>query len=265
MFKQPIVALVALLCATGNWASAAPLRGDQFLPGLPILEEPRHHVVFQNTFVRVYEVEVGPHQATLEHQHRYDNLFVVFGDANLTNKVVGRPEAKLRLQDLGVNFGRAPYSHVIQNNGDRPFRNVTLELLHPQGESERFYPSLDAAMAAASGRGKTVRQATVLQTQEMRLRAVSVSPGSSWSVPHDGHDRLLVLVDKIDNAGPRQKNSPFPAGMVVWIPANSDWNVYRAGSHDMKLMVLDFMDTNRKDTNGTVQRVSHESDSTQVR
>jgi hypothetical protein len=248
MTKQTLWTTVAVTFAFAVWPAAAMLSGGQILPGLPIAHEPHHHLVFQNEFVKVYEVEVGPHSATLEHQHEYDNLFVAFGDSHLTNRITGKPATHVDLADLAVNFEREPYAHVIQNENDEPFRNITIELLRPQGEFKEFSPSLDAALAAVPGRGKNVRQATVLETQEMRLRAVNVSAASSWSVPHDGRNHLLIPVDKIHDSGPREANSPFPAGMVVWVSADHDWHVYKAGRHDMNLMVLDFAETRGKNT-----------------
>ena len=163
-----------------------------------------------------------------------------------------------------MNFAHEPYSHVIQNNNEEPFRNITIELLRPQGDVKEFYPSLEAALAAVPGSGRSVRQATVLQTQEMRLRVVSVSTGWSWSVPNDRRERLLILVDNIHRAGPREVNSPFPAGMVVWISPDHDWNVYKAGRHEMKLMVLDFADSPGKNTFGQWPRVTRQSNLPQV-
>jgi hypothetical protein len=259
MSKQTLWTTVAVTFAFASWPLAAILSGGQILPGLPIAREPHHHLVFQNEYVKVYEVEVGPHSATLEHQHGYDNLFVAFGEAHLANRVTGRQETHVDLADLAVNFSRAPYSHVIRNEAGRPFRNITIELLRPQGDLEKYDPSLDAALAAIPERGRSVRQATVLETQEMRLRAVSVSAGSSWSVPHDGREHLLVRLDKIHNAGTREANSAFPAGMVVWISAGHDWNIYRAGRQDMKIMVLDFADSRGKNTFGDLQQVGRQS------
>src|SRR5216683_2858035 len=91
------------------------------LPGVPIAQEPHHHLVFQNSFVNVYEIEVAPGDATLMHQHYYDNLFVVFGDADLTNTVAGKKPKKLRISDLGIDFACEPYAHIIANNGKVPF------------------------------------------------------------------------------------------------------------------------------------------------
>src|SRR5260370_3277003 len=94
------------------------------LSGVPISQEPHHHLVFQNSFVNVYEIEVAPGDATLMHQHYYDNLFVVFGDADLTNTVAGKKPGKLGISDLGIHFAREPYAHIIPNYAHNPFRTT---------------------------------------------------------------------------------------------------------------------------------------------
>ena len=214
------------------------------LPGVPIAQEPHHHLVFQNSFVNVYEIEVAPGDATLMHQHYYDNLFVVFGDADLTNSVAGKKPAILELSDLSIDFGREPYAHIIANNGKFPFRNVTVELLQTQGSVKNFYSSVNDALAAAPPDGSGIRQARVLETDEVRVVAAALPSSTAWSPPQDGHDRLVVLLDKIyDGSGPTEKNSPFPAGMLAWFAADTISSVPNESDQQMKLMILEFRDT----------------------
>jgi hypothetical protein len=214
------------------------------LPGVPIALEPHHHLVFQNSFVNVYEIEVAPGDATLVHQHYYDNLFVVFGDAELTNTVAGEPPTKLDLSDLGIHFAREPYAHIIANNGKLPFRNITVELLPAQGELKNFSSSINDALDTAPLDGWGIREGRVLETDEVKVVAIAVPTSTAWSPPHDGHDRLVVLLDKInDGSGPTEKNSPFPAGMLAWFPADTDLSVPNESDQEMKLMILEFKDT----------------------
>src|SRR5260370_22114821 len=193
------------------------------LPGVPISQEPHHHRVFQSSFVNVYEIEVAPRDATLMHQDYYANLFVVFGDANLTNTVAGKKPEKLGIPDLGIHFAREPYAHIIANNGKVPFRNITVELLQTQGQVKNFASSINDALDTAPHDGSGIREARVLETDEVRVVAVTVPSSIAWSPPHDGHDRLVVMLDKInDGSGPTEKNSPFPAGMLALCPADTD-------------------------------------------
>jgi hypothetical protein len=217
------------------------------LPGVPISQEPHHHLVFQNSLVNVYEIEVAPGDATLMHQHYYDNLFVVFGDADLTNTVAGKKPEKLGISDLGIHFAREPYAHIIANNGKVPFRNITVELLQTQGQVKNFSSSITDALGTAPPDGSGIREARVLETDEVRVVAVAVPSSTAWSPSHDGHDRLAVMLDKInDGSGPTEKNSPFPAGMLAWFPADTELSVPNESDEQMKLMILEFKNTPAK-------------------
>jgi hypothetical protein len=214
------------------------------LPGVPIAQEPHHHPVFRNAFVNVYEIEVPPGDATLMHQHYYDNLFVVFGDADLTNTVAGRQPEKLGLSDLGIHFAREPYAHIVANKGKVPFRNITVELLQTQGPVKNFYSGINNALEIAPPDGTGIRQASVLETNEVRVTAAAVPSSTAWSPPHDGHDRLVVMLDKINDAsGSTEKGSPFPAGMLAWFPADTELSIPNESDQQMKLMILEFKDT----------------------
>ena len=242
-----ILILLASLLGFPDAARQVSAQETAALPGVPITQEPRHHLVFQNSFVNVYEVEVAPGYATLMHQHYYDNLFVVFGDADLTNAVAGENPTKLELSDLGVHFAREPYAHTIANNGKLPFRNITVELLQTQGQFKSFHSSINAALNAAPSDDDGIRQAFVLGTDEVQVIAVAVPSSKAWAPPHDGRDRLVVMLDKInDGSLPREANAPFPAGMLAWFPADTDLSVPNESDQQMKLMILEFGDTPKK-------------------
>ena len=49
---------------------------------VPVSSEPRHHLKFENAYVRVFDVMVPPGDQTLFHTHANDYLFVSIGDAN---------------------------------------------------------------------------------------------------------------------------------------------------------------------------------------
>jgi quercetin dioxygenase-like cupin family protein len=94
--------------------------------------EPHHHLKIENEYVRVYYVEVPPHENTQLHQHDHDYLFVTLGDSDVINAVRDKPEIHLVLKDGETHFTRGGFAHVARNLADIPFRNVTVELLKPQ-------------------------------------------------------------------------------------------------------------------------------------
>jgi hypothetical protein len=214
---------------------------------VPIAREPHYHLVFQNFLVNVYEIEIAPGYATLMHQHDYDNFFVVFGDAHLTNAVAGENPTKLDLPDLGLHFEHEPYANIIANNSKLPLRNITVELLQTQGRVTKVHSSINEALNAAPPDDDGIRQALVLGTDEVETIAVAVPKDKTWTPPHDGRDRLVVRLDKVDDgSGTKEGNSPFPAGMLAWFPADTDLSVPNASDQQMKLMILEFNDTHHE-------------------
>src|SRR6266496_586448 len=43
-----------------------------------ITAEPHHRLALENQYVRVFKVDVPPHESTLMHRHRHDYIFVTF-------------------------------------------------------------------------------------------------------------------------------------------------------------------------------------------
>src|SRR5580704_18502949 len=92
-----------------------------------ITAEPLHHLALQNSYVRVFQVEIAPHAATLMHRHRHDYVFVTLGAAEISNEVAGKPPVTLKLQDGEVRAADGNFAHIARNLADTPFRNVTIE------------------------------------------------------------------------------------------------------------------------------------------
>src|SRR5581483_7047663 len=111
-----------------------------------ITAEPHHHLVLENTYTRVFKVEVAPKDQTLMHRHRHDYIFVVLGPAQIENDVAGKPPVTLKLQDGEVRFTPGDFAHIAKNVSETtPFRNITIEVLRdksarksaPKGDEER--------------------------------------------------------------------------------------------------------------------------------
>lgn len=189
---------------------------------VPISEEHHHHLVMENEYVRVYEVEVPAHEATLMHQHDRDYVYIVMGDADVTNQVQGKPAAKLHLSDTAVNFSKGPFAHIATNDGDKPFRNVTIELLKPQGDVKVFATSLNAALESVKpdSAGAGVKAAPILETGELRVSAVEITGRGTWK-PAEQKPRLTLQLYKLDEL---IESRIFPSAMKVGdLPYGFEW------------------------------------------
>jgi len=96
-----------------------------------ITSEPRHHLVFENEYVRVFDVTVAPKDTTLVHRHNHDYLFVTLGDSDVVSARPGEKPVALLLKDGEVRYTPGNFAHAAINNSDRPFHNITIELLKP--------------------------------------------------------------------------------------------------------------------------------------
>src|SRR5258708_32116833 len=109
--------------------TAATLAQQQQPVEIP--SEPSHHLVFQNEYVRVVDVTVATQATTLIHKHNHDYLFVTLGDSDVVSARVGEKPAALQLKDGEVRFTPGNFAHAAINKSDRPFHNITIELLKP--------------------------------------------------------------------------------------------------------------------------------------
>ncbi len=96
-----------------------------------ITSEPSHHLVLENAYVRVFDVTVAPKATTLVHRHHNDYLFVTLGDSDVVSARPGEKPAALLLKDGEIRFTPGKFEHAAINQSDKPFHNITIELLKP--------------------------------------------------------------------------------------------------------------------------------------
>jgi len=194
-------------------------------PAVPLSAEPHHHLVFQNAYVRAYYVDVAPHESTLRHRHDLPYFAVLLSGGSAPAIAAATPpqpgDAPRAI------FSPTPVSHTVPNPADTPFRNVTVELLHPQGAARNRcqdvlpnQPREQCDRPAAAKLPPVVHYA-VFETSEIlveywELAAHSTTP--SWD---DRFDMLLVDLDGpvVSTAGATPR-TPMQGG-VLWLPAGS--------------------------------------------
>ena len=59
-----------------------------------VRNEPRHHNVFENEFVRILDVHLGPGDTTLYHLHNTPSVFIIFTNTNVGSQLIGKQPQK---------------------------------------------------------------------------------------------------------------------------------------------------------------------------
>jgi hypothetical protein len=96
---------------------------------VPIEQEPHHHLVIANEFVRAFAVEIAPHDHTLCHHHEHEYLTYVAGDAQIVSAPRDGDPATHSYHDGYCELSPPGLMHVVHNLGDTNFRPLIVELL----------------------------------------------------------------------------------------------------------------------------------------
>jgi mannose-6-phosphate isomerase-like protein (cupin superfamily) len=218
LFAGALLSLVAVLPI----AAQAPV---------PVSSEPRHHMKFENQFVRVFDVQVPPGNATLFHIHSNDYLFVSIGDATLKGEVLGGQPGDLIVKDGDCRFSKAPITHRVTNVGSNLFRNITVEVLKSPGAS---------AQAAQELPGHTL----VLDNDRVHVNRLVIEPGNS--VPTHTHSRsgLGVIVSaaeiQIDSPGQKPLIVQAQPGSFQWFDAPVTHSIKNIGKTRFEAIHIDW-------------------------
>lgn len=90
-------------------------------------------LLFENDRVRVWDLQLAPGESTGLHRHSTDFLYVVIGDGDFqTGFADGSRDPARSMCDGDVRFRTLNGGEIVHegiNVGDRPWRNIVVELL----------------------------------------------------------------------------------------------------------------------------------------
>jgi hypothetical protein len=117
---------------------------------IPIEQEPRHRLVFQNEHVRYFDVELEPGYESRYHWHRSDGVFVNISSSPTIAQDLGKEPVRRGERAIGetyyIDYGSDPKAHRVSNPGNTPYRVIDAEILGACG----------AANPAAEGPNQTL-------------------------------------------------------------------------------------------------------------
>ena len=188
-----IFSLIALLLASAQ----SPV---------PVEKEPRHHLKFENSYTRVFDVTLPPGDVTLFHTHSNDYVFVSIGDADLKGQVMGADPVPLILKSGEIRFTEAPITHRVENRGAAPFRTIAIEILRPSG----------AQVSPEKIPGHTI----LLDNDRVRVEQLVLEPGQSTGLHKHTMPGLGVSVSGgkvvIESPGQTPQTVELKAGDFRW-------------------------------------------------
>ncbi len=196
--------LLAAVCLVGVSTLSAQQRLDP--SAVPAQQEPHHHLVFANDFVRVLDATFPSGYVTLNHSHLADNVIVTLA--------LGRDDAQTLSRIGRATFNKGGYSHTVTNAGPGVARFIEVDLLgtdHPHAAAVA-----DSAWHKLEG-----------ENDRVRIYRVTVPPGERLE-PHT-HEAGWMAVTVKGGMGP---------GTAQWRPAGTS-NPLAAGTDPLELVEIE--------------------------
>lgn len=144
---------------------------------VPIEQEPRHHLIIENEFVRAFSVEIALHDRTLCHHHPHEYLLYVVGDGEIVSAARDEEPKKLSYRDGECELLEAGMVHVVENLSDGPFRNVVVELLPGTDSLLRGPdPNLIAQEAEVAQLFEETNMEQLLENERAAIFSIAIKP-----------------------------------------------------------------------------------------
>jgi len=228
-----------------RWLFCAPLLAilwAQTVPEVEVTNEAKHRLALENEYVRVFQVEVAPHEATLMHWHRHDYIFVTLGVSYVANEVKGKPPVELKFQDGETRFVPGNFAHIARDLAATPFRNVTIELLQDEKARTASPPKWDEERGLHVLNGGI--QEILFVKDGARVSEVELQPGGVIPSHHHNGPHLLVAVTDLEVRSDVKGQGPMPghfkSGDVKWLPGGYSHTLTNVGKQNAKFVTAEF-------------------------
>jgi hypothetical protein len=239
-----------LLFASLLGSSLGPPSRAQTPDARDVAKEPHHHLVVENPYVRAFRFSLPTGDSTLLHLHGQPYVAITLGSIEFTNAVSGKPEAHGKLSDGQVTYSRGGFAHAVRADSGAPFNNVTIELLHPQGEPhnlcEKIVPGdLGQCDLSAAASDAPISTRPLFETNEIRVDSVTVRrDGDQMDKPH-ALPGLLVAVSGAPIKVARIPGVPtqiLHPGEMVWLPLQGEPKFTVDEGPESRLILISFKD-----------------------
>jgi quercetin dioxygenase-like cupin family protein len=112
---------------------AKPLAYPPMPSPVGYLDERFHHWLFENQYVRVYDVRIPPGTTTDFHDHAFDSVFVQISGGLTADQTPGQAWGKAETEVPGsVEFrpdAKQPRRHRVRNDGTTEYHVIAVQLL----------------------------------------------------------------------------------------------------------------------------------------
>lgn len=201
--------------------------GPAVLAQVQVSEEPRHHKVFENGYVRVLDVHIPAGDTSQWHKHSTPSVFLILSNTKTGSQVKVEP-GKPSFTDGRIwfeGFYDTPRIHRVWNEDDHEFHVIDMELPHAQPET------IDPPYAEGLLH-------LLFDEKPVRAYKMSLLAGKTW---HLMRRKAAIVVIRLDDGEGVKMNDAVlkQKGDYVFIPWHTPLDFENTTKTDASLAVFE--------------------------
>ena len=197
-----------------------------------VRNEPRHHNVFENEFVRILDVHLGPGDTTLYHLHNTPSVFIIFTNTNVGSQLIGKqPQKGANITgEVSYDSLNSPRTHRVWNEDSVWFHVMDVELTNTKQKKD--ITVLDNAALKL-----------LFNKQQVNGYNIELKASGNLQVPPSASGYLLVsktasiIEFEINNAA---QNRIMKPAHYIWIEPGKSFTIKSNSNQPANFVLLQF-------------------------
>ncbi len=211
-----------------------------------ITGEAHHRLVLANDQVRIFDVEIPPHEQTKMHWHRHDYVYITLGSTQVVNTVKGKDPVTVEMRDGQTGFLSGGFAHIARNLSSLPYRNVTVEFLQDDklrqapAHWDPAHPEDERGLEILNGGTKEI----LFVKDGVRVSEYELQPGGVIRRHRHVGPHVVVAVSdyelRSDVEGKKSSTIAMKRGDSQWIAGGYSHTVTNSGHLPARFVTLEF-------------------------
>lgn len=184
---------------------------DFSIAQVAVKDEPRHHNIFENTYVRILDVHIKPGDTTLYHIHNTPSVFVSFTNTKVGTNMINQSASSgfNNSGDIEYDSMNTPRIHRVWNNDTSWFHVIDVEIISKQPRVQQT---------------KQIKWTDLLFDGPLvKGYKLHLNSGKNFSIKKTNTPVLLVSIGEVNlsiTINAREQIRVMKAGHFFWIDPN---------------------------------------------
>lgn len=197
---------------------------------VPVRDEPRHHNVFENEYLRLLDVHLGPGDSTLYHLHNTPSVFILLSNSFVGSRLPGgQPQKGANINgEVSYDSLAKPRTHQVWNEDTSWFHVMDVELTSTK-QKFSIPPLQNPALKL------------LFNEEQVNGYELTIAGGATVQIPPSTNGYLLVskglaTIDyRINEVNQRRL---MKAGHYIWIEAGKKSSLYASNQGTSSFVLL---------------------------